>query len=277
MAEQEAVQRFLMGMIGYGKIKALVEGEKPLGVSVLGFLNGTAFGMCGDAKRRYDVNGWNMPLIPRIETDGASSEGLEWKIETEVMFKGKKPARIADLVRRFHKEAFPEASLSEENVNNGDKGESNTFSVTLHGKGIYVKASGRHIGIEKRLLIAIFKLPPDEVSGINSAVAEYLRAVKAPFPEPLKVFSRKAIASLSAAPIENASLLGLLENGKGGLILSALMEANPPLYRTDAPYERGSLIAHLSFGFGLVTHVEGSVATVYFPRHSETKTLLCRK
>lgn len=272
MEEQEAVKHFLTDVVGYGKVTQLLEGKKPLGESVMHFLRRTVIGTYGKDITPYDMSKGNLPVIPRISRAKGSQEGLngfEYEIKIAGAFYRWTPKRIAEFVKKSLLERFPECSLSKKDMDLAD------FRVGASDGGLELSVSGCLSGIEQRVFSAHFNLPPEPVEGINGEVFQYLQARGLPFPEPLKLFSKKEIESLSAEPVVDASLLPLVKKGNGKL-LKSIRVRRPPLY-DGGTYTEGSLMAHLYFGFGIVTGVNGRMASVYFPQHSETKNLLCSK
>lgn len=277
MGKNGTLEQFLLEAVGYGKLGQVMKGEKPLGKSVAHFMRNTILGSYGKSVTCYDVSKSNLPVIPticRAEGPQGGQDGLRYGIESSYMFREWSPKQIAEFVKEFSQRLFPGCEVSEKNINREDKNRSLLFSVNMRYDGFGVSVSGYHSGIEHRRLSAHFNSGHKFVEQINSDVFRYMQVRELPFPEPLKVFSKKDVESLSAEPVADVSLLELVKKSDEEL-LNSIRERRPPLY-DGGTYKPGSLMAHLNFGFGIVTCANKDMASVYFPLDSEKKTLLCR-
>ncbi len=285
---EEAITRFLLDVMGYRKIEALLNGEKPSDMKIRDFLSGTIFATFS-AYSAMSESKVTMPLISKIHSvkkadsteqrwmsQELKSSGLEWLIDNMTMFRYQTPDEIAEYVRGFSRQLFPESKPEYETKEYKTRKSRNiSFDIRIRDDGFFFVVRGNKQTKSARRMTIVFNLERGTVEAINTVAARYYVVINKPHTE--LTFSAKFLNRSKGIVIDEALLrmVGVFDSE----LSKRITAAKPPVYvGADAEgYKTGALMEHLHFGPGIVTDKkEPGKMQVYFPRLLKKKSLICR-
>ncbi len=269
---QKEVERFLLDVMGYGKIAEFVEGKKPKDVGLRKFLDGTIFATHGHKTiEDHPIIRSPIPGIYRLddprnrkdEDDGLwvlGSEngifikeelvelGLPYIIGTVAYFR-KCSAGIKRYIEDTVLDVFPNADYTW-GPREGDwrKG----FSATLKQDDFYLQLEGCHYASAGKLMKILFDGDAETIGGISNLVSTYYWMFRQD-EEPKKEV------------IIDPDLM--IDKVTKGLPCDSIP------YDLHASYQVGQVLDHTKFGKGVVIREGGSTISVNFPGIGEEKEL----